>query len=334
MRKKHIFAIAGVGLLFAGCSDSIMGDHRYRTIPVDDIPYDQPVDKPQKETMPASLTPPPIPAVGQQTVARVSPRKYPQMTGAVSSGGVDSVQRKTGSKGIVKNRPAIAADGIHVVRRGETPGFIAKKYKVRLSDLMSVNNLTEESAKKLQIGQKLTIPASTGSKAVVKKQENRTKGSASVSTSGGTAVKDGKYKVQSGDTPERIARRLTVKLTDLLKANNLDENSARRLQIGQMLIIPGAAAENISAAGGTAVVDNAAVKKESPAVNETPVEQPPQEENAVETMEQDLYEVTEDTSFAALAEKYGITEAALRKMNGGMTDETIHKGALIIVPRK
>lgn len=46
------------------------------------------------------------------------------------------------------------------------------------------------------------------------------------------------YVVKQGDVPSTIARRYSVTTADLLKANNLTEETARRVQIGQVLIIP------------------------------------------------------------------------------------------------
>jgi LysM repeat protein len=45
---------------------------------------------------------------------------------------------------------------IYVVQKGDSPAGIAKKFKVSYADLLRTNNI--EDPKKLQIGQKLTIP--------------------------------------------------------------------------------------------------------------------------------------------------------------------------------
>lgn len=47
---------------------------------------------------------------------------------------------------------------IYVVQDGDYPGTIAKKYGIKLKDLMKANDLTEESARKIRVGQKLKIP--------------------------------------------------------------------------------------------------------------------------------------------------------------------------------
>ena len=46
------------------------------------------------------------------------------------------------------------------------------------------------------------------------------------------------YTIQSGDVPSTIANSFGIKTADLLKANDLSEQDATRLQIGQVLIIP------------------------------------------------------------------------------------------------
>ena len=47
---------------------------------------------------------------------------------------------------------------IYVVQSGDYPGTIAKKHGIKVRDLMKANGLTEESARKIKVGQKLKIP--------------------------------------------------------------------------------------------------------------------------------------------------------------------------------
>lgn len=56
------------------------------------------------------------------------------------------------SNTVAENKPKVQ---IHVVQEDESPYAIAKKYKVKLTELLEWNNLTPES--RLQIGQKLEI---------------------------------------------------------------------------------------------------------------------------------------------------------------------------------
>ena len=333
MRKKVLFAIAGAGLLLAGCkSDYIMGDHRYQTIPVDNAPgtgIQAPVSA-------ADNTAVPVPA--DTPAPAVSRIKYAPMTDAVPTGGVDSApkQRKKGASG------KVAAGGVYVVQRGDTPERIARKNKVRLSALMTANNLTEESARRLQVGQKLTIPA--GTTAV---KANTADKKAAASKKPAAALENGKYKVQRGDSPERIARRFKVKLKDLLAANNLTEDSARRLQIGQVLTIPGRdgaapapAPAPVELKKKPAPADNKpapADNKPAPADNKPAPAPAPADQMSVVQSDADnfvLWEATENTTYAAVAAKYGISEAKLRNINAASDTQQIQKGDLIFVPQK
>ncbi len=133
----------------------------------------------------------------------------------------------------------VAKGGVYVVKKGDTVSAIAYRHGVRTADMMAVNGLDEQAARRLKIGQKLTIP--TGGKKVVSKK-------AAVKKSGNTAAKtvtataaaaDGTYTVRKGDNIPSIARKLGVKAKDLMAANNLDDAATRRLQIGQKLIVPG-----------------------------------------------------------------------------------------------
>ncbi len=52
---------------------------------------------------------------------------------------------------------AAAAPRIHVVKRGENLGIIAKRNKISLQKLMQLNNLTEKDARRIRVGQELKI---------------------------------------------------------------------------------------------------------------------------------------------------------------------------------
>jgi hypothetical protein len=46
---------------------------------------------------------------------------------------------------------------VHYVDAGESPAIIAKKYGVKVDDLMKINNITD--AKRIYVGEKLVIPS-------------------------------------------------------------------------------------------------------------------------------------------------------------------------------
>ena len=45
----------------------------------------------------------------------------------------------------------------HVVKRGENLGRIARKYRISLSKLLKLNNMTQADARRLQVGHKLKV---------------------------------------------------------------------------------------------------------------------------------------------------------------------------------
>jgi LysM repeat protein len=110
---------------------------------------------------------------------------------------------------------ATAADPIYVVRDGDSLSGIAVRLGVRLSALMSANDLSLTSV--IHPGQRLTVPGATASPAA-----------------GGTT-----YTVRPGDALALIAARHDVSLAALLRANNLTVNSV--IHPGQRLTLPAGA---------------------------------------------------------------------------------------------
>ena len=322
MRKNILFAAAGISLVLTGCK---VHDHRYQMIPVDDPDAGSKPTAVVRRIEPApapSRTPAVLP---QTTNTQEQVQKYKPMTGVVSSGGVDAATRKTTGKSDKKVTPAVKAEnGIHVVRSGEFPEKIARKYGISTAVLLKANGLTLETAKKLRVGQKLTIPEPTARKNVVADKKT-------VQPS-----EKGKHRIKTGETPDVIARRYKIKLKDLMIANNLDDASARRLQVGQELIIP-AKGQNASPAPVPSVVPEVNNKKEIVVEprKETPVS--PQKDLGIEDLslvDQTALTVTEDTTYARLAAEYGVTEAGLRGINGGASSDVIPKGTIVMVPQK
>ncbi|MCH9613270.1 MAG: hypothetical protein SP1CHLAM54_02690 [Chlamydiia bacterium] len=107
------------------------------------------------------------------------------------------------------------------VTKGDTLDKIAKNHKVSISALMKENQLTSSS---LSIGQVLTIPEA---KVVVRptpKAEPKKE----------TAEY---YVVKSGDNPWTIARKNKMQVDELLRLNDMNEQKAKRLRVGDKLRI-------------------------------------------------------------------------------------------------
>ena len=339
MNKSSLFIAAGAAAILCGCSTPVASNK-----PVIPAP---PVDDPA----PVAVTEPAVqPAETQVKQRPVQAPAFEPLTDAISSGGVDSAPRK--GKKAIKNSNAgkvAAAGGTYVVKSGDTPERIARKHGVRLSALMAANNLTQQSARRLQVGQKLTIPgrnaqaAVSGSKKAVKKSTGTVASAA--------AGADGKYVVQSGDSPERIARKLRVRLSDLLKANNLDQQSARRLQIGQKLVIPGKeAAPEVkpqvtkdpevivqpNTNDSEVIIPPVTQPDNNTAVTGNTVVEQPAATGTVDAVdaesEIEMRTIEENTTAAELAAKYNVSAEIISEKNSGKTE--FAKGDLIFIPKK
>jgi peptidoglycan endopeptidase LytF len=104
------------------------------------------------------------------------------------------------------------------VKKGDVLERIARQNHISVEELMKTNNL---SSTRLKIGQVLKIPT-----------KQRT--SAAPIAEG----EEGKYyTVKNGDNPWTIAVKNHMKVEELLKLNNLDEQQARRLKPGDKLRI-------------------------------------------------------------------------------------------------
>ncbi len=102
------------------------------------------------------------------------------------------------------------------VQKGDVLEKIARTNRSSVGEIMQLNQMKSTV---LQIGQKLKIPK---------------KGSVSLPTEGGS---QGVYTVKQGDNPWTIAVKNHIKLDELLKLNDLDNEKARQLKPGDKLRI-------------------------------------------------------------------------------------------------
>ena len=119
---------------------------------------------------------------------------------------------------------SIGGEKLYVVVSGDNISTIAKKFGVKSSDIVRVNNL--QNPDKLKVGQQLKIP-SKGE--VITKQTTNTAVEHTLSP-------DGTYTVVSGDSLSSIAKRFGVKTSDIIRANDMQNPDS--LRIGQKLHIP------------------------------------------------------------------------------------------------
>jgi peptidoglycan endopeptidase LytF len=108
-----------------------------------------------------------------------------------------------------------------VVKKGDALDKIARTHGTTAAEIMKLNHL---ASTKLQIGQVLLVPDSGKAKA------KKAKATSSKSSSE-------MYTVKSGDNPWTIANKNHIKLEELLKLNDLNEDSAKKLKPGDKIRI-------------------------------------------------------------------------------------------------
>jgi membrane-bound lytic murein transglycosylase D len=116
-------------------------------------------------------------------------------------------------------------EDVHVVRKGETLGSIARRYGCSVAELQRANGIRDPRA--LRVGTRLTLPGSGAAVETTRRAAHRAPS---------TPPSDGEYVVRSGDSVATIARRYGMSPADLLAWNGLDAASilhpGQRLKLG------------------------------------------------------------------------------------------------------
>jgi LysM repeat protein len=120
-----------------------------------------------------------------------------------------------------------ATSGEHTIVKGDTFGVLAKKYNTTIKAITEANPGVQSS--KLKIGQKIKIPASTGSTAAPSSTAGG--GPTAPAAAGGETV----HVVKNNDTLWGLARKYGVTQNAIKAANGLKTGS---LKVGQKLKIP------------------------------------------------------------------------------------------------
>lgn len=118
------------------------------------------------------------------------------------------------------------------VKKGDVLEKIARYHHTTVAEIMKVNKLASSN---LRIGQVLRIPNKA-----IKKAEINTIATSQHSTHETVAVSDTTskfYTVKKGDSPWTIAVKNHLKVEELLKLNNMNEEQARHLKPGDQLRI-------------------------------------------------------------------------------------------------
>ena len=127
---------------------------------------------------------------------------------------------------------AVSTSFVHVVKKGESLGSIARKYHVTVAKLKKWNHLKRDT---LHVGQRLTIYRSGGPVTQVSQSTNTSssKSSSTKSTKSKTTTTK-THTVKKGETLSSISRKYGCTVNDLKKWNGLKSNTVK---VGQKLKI-------------------------------------------------------------------------------------------------
>lgn len=199
----------------------------------------------------------------------------------------------------------------YVVKPGDSLYKISRAYHLSVAELKSANQLTSD---KVIIGQKLTIPPSSG------------KPQAAASS---PSSQEGTYVIQRGDTLSGIARKLGVKQSQLQDFNGIEDPN--RLRVGQTLKIPG---------------KNSTMPVHKPVTLPAPEPKPDQPVKPVVTanpqpaapkpapQNDNLYTIQEGDTISVVAKKLNIKEKDLMEINYLDSHSTLQPGKKLLIPQQ
>ncbi|KPU26705.1 peptidoglycan-binding protein LysM [Caloranaerobacter sp. TR13] len=127
----------------------------------------------------------------------------------------------------------------YVVKKGDTPYLISKKFGVKLDELLKINGLNSSSI--IYPGDKLRIPINTNSSTNTDSNTNNTSTNASKSQSSinfetKTTKTYTTHIVQPGDDFWKISQKYGIPMYELMKVNNANDKTV--LYVGDKLLIP------------------------------------------------------------------------------------------------
>lgn len=200
---------------------------------------------------------------------------------------------------------------VYRIRRGDSLHSVARKYRTTVAYLRDLNDIPK--GKRLKVGMKLYVPDRTPVKRSVvarKKSNNSDKSIASSSPAENVvAVGNGRfYTVQSGDTLSSIAKKYSVSIGQLKRANNI--RRGRMLKVGIRLSIPGNS-ENSSNDGA----------KRMPATAKNRV-----------ALKSKYHIVRKGDNLASIANKYKISLTQIQNSNKKLNPSKLYVGAKIFIP--
>jgi peptidoglycan endopeptidase LytE len=135
--------------------------------------------------------------------------------------------------GIISFAGSGYSDTTYIIQKGDNPTTIAKKFDIKVQDILSINNLTP---KRLKPGTEIFIP-STEKKPL--DTDNLTLKSDETLAGNTKSTKDASddtmmHRVKKGDTLSALSRKYSIPMHALQEMNNL---TSTKLRIGQTLLV-------------------------------------------------------------------------------------------------
>jgi membrane-bound lytic murein transglycosylase D len=198
----------------------------------------------------------------------------------------------------------------HRVKRGESIGSIAKKYRTSPQSIRSYNHLSAKSG--VKAGQYLSIPirSSKGVKKVAAEEEKKKSG-------GGEFIS---YKVKKGDTLASIAKMSNTTVSAIKATNRMKKNTVKA---GDVIKIAKIGVGNSS--GETSASDEKKSKKKTKGAKSTKVTSEGKKNDKT-------YKVQKGDSLFKIAKNHDIEISRLRELNNIKgKDSALKEGQVIIL---
>jgi membrane-bound lytic murein transglycosylase D len=240
----------------------------------------------------------------------------------------------------------------YTVKSGDSFWKIARMYGVSKEELAAYNKMSLQ--KPLKIGVNLMIPPGgalvSPAKLTATSSSASKKAATGKATAAHSATAGGTYTVVSNDSLSKIAAKHKIKTAALVAANNLDPK--KPLQIGQKLVIPGAASSAAAtAAKGTSAKAAADISEATaPAAEQVQATGMSDEEKLLNELEGKSpasstvgansgvssaatyaeHEVSDGDTVEDVAAMYGLKAEDLRKANPGLPADGKLKAPMVL----
>lgn len=173
--------------------------------------------------------------IGQELTVQPATKSKPA---AAAKAATENNAEKRTAASAASERAASAPSATHKVAKGETASTIAAKYHMSLKDFMAQNNLTSKSV--LQVGQELKVASAAAPAAKKEPSQEKvvSKAAEKADDETGSSAKDGKkviHVVEKGNNPTLIAKRYSVKVSDLFKWNHWSGQPV--LKVGEKVVV-------------------------------------------------------------------------------------------------